>query len=232
MEFAAAGGVFLLALFTGAVSWAICPVLLENQEGQEERAGKTAFSWSALFSKQAGRQWLLAAAIAMPCAAASFAACYRGEGMLGLVRQAIVSLLLLSAMVLDYKTHCIPNFLVLGGLGTGAVLLVLEFIFSRDTFLDTLIMSGVGLLFCLVLFYLLARLTREGIGMGDVKLVAATGWLLGLSSTLAVVLIAMLLCALVAAVLLITKKKSKNDRISFGPFLFFGYMLLLLLRNL
>ena len=84
-------------------------------------------------------------------------------------------------------------------------------------------------MFCIVLFYALARLTKDGIGMGDVKIIAAMAWILGLFDTLIVVLFALLICAGVSVVLLARKKKDKSDAVPFGPFLFLGYILMLLL---
>ena len=93
-------------------------------------------------------------------------------------------------------------------------------------------MSVAGFICCVVLFYVLSRLTKEGIGMGDVKLISVVGLLLGLSSTLMSVLFSLILCTLASIVLLFGKKKSRNDRIAFGPFMFFGYILMFILFSL
>ena len=72
-------------------------------------------------------------------------------------------------------------------------------------------------------------MTHNGLGMGDVKLISATAWLLGLTITLFSVLFGLILCALIAIGLMLTKRKNKADLIPFGPFIFGGYVLLLLL---
>jgi leader peptidase (prepilin peptidase)/N-methyltransferase len=149
-----------------------------------------------------------------------------------LCKHSAVALFLQSVMIIDWKTHLIPNRLVLALVGIGTLLIAIEMILYRTEVLRPLLMSVAGLLCCLVLFYILSRLTKDGISMGDVKLIAAMGWVLGVSTTLFAVFFAMLLCTIAAIFLLLSKKKNKSDRIAFGPFLFFGYIVFLMLISL
>lgn len=138
----------------------------------------------------------------------------------------VVALMLLAAMMVDYRCHRIPNAVVLFGYAAGALLLAVEFIFHRQGVLRSLLAALIGASFCLVLLYLLARLTREGVGMGDVKILSAMGWLLGVVPALISLFLAMIVCALVAVVLLLSKKKTAKDVLPLGPFLFLGYFIL------
>lgn len=237
MSFVVAGVVLILALLCSVVSFLAIPKYedeaIENgNELQVNKNASPATSIANFFSKENWKQWLFAIGISVICAVIAYFAFNTGIKPLNLCRQMVVALALLSAMIVDRKTHQIPNLLILSVLGIGAILLVAEFLLYRETFLTILIMSVAGLLICVVLFYILARLTKEGIGMGDVKLISSMGWMLGLASTLMAVLFALILCTLVAVVLLFKKKKNKNDRIPFGPFVFFGYILMLLLFSL
>lgn len=237
MSFVVAGVVLILALLCSVVSFLAIPKYEDEatENGNELQVNKNESPATAIanfFSKDNWKQWLFAIGISVICAVIAYFAFNTGIKPLNLCRQMVVALALLSAMIVDRKTHQIPNLLILGVLGIGAILLVAEFFLYRETFLTTLIMSVAGLLICVVLFYVLARLTKEGIGMGDVKLISSMGWMLGLASTLMAVLFALILCTLVAVVLLFGKKKNKNDRIPFGPFVFFGYILMLLLFSL
>ena len=155
-----------------------------------------------------------------------------GISVIELCKYSVVALFLLSVMIIDWKTRLIPNKLVMALLGIGTILLAIEFILYRSAALQTLLLSAVGLLCCLVLFYILSRLTKDGISMGDIKLIAAMGWVLGISTTLFAVFFAMLICTIVATFLLLSKKKNKSNRVPFGPFMFFGYILLLILISL
>lgn len=144
----------------------------------------------------------------------------------------VAAVLLLAAMVIDWFTHLIPNRLVLIMLVAGGLFRGMEFLFLREMFRSQLVSSLLGLAGFLVFFYLMARITGGGIGMGDVKLIAAEGWLIGFSTTLTAVLFSMIVCSLTAVVLLLTKKKTKQDQVPFGPFLFCGYIIILMICNL
>lgn len=147
-------------------------------------------------------------------------------------RLLVTALLLLPTMVIDWHTHRIPNRLALAMLAAGTVFLAMDYFLSPDTFRNQLVSCVLGLAGFFVLFYVMARLTHGGIGMGDVKVIAAEGWTVGFVVTLSATLFSLLACAAVAAVLLVTKKKNANDQVPFGPFLFFGYVLSLLICNL
>ncbi len=237
MGFVVAGVVLLLALLCSVFSFLAIPqcVIETAENGNELQVNKNTSPATAIANfvlKKNWKQCFFTILIALVCAVSAYFSFNTGINPLNLCRQIVIALALLSAMIIDRKTHQIPNLLIFGVLGIGVILLVIEFILFRETFLTTLIMSAAGLLSCVVLFYVLARLTKEGIGMGDVKLISSMGWMLGFASTLMAILCALILCTLVAIVLLFGKKKNKNDRIPFGPFVFFGYILMLLLFSL
>jgi prepilin signal peptidase PulO-like enzyme (type II secretory pathway) len=89
-----------------------------------------------------------------------------------------------------------------------------------------------GAAFGLVLFGGLHLLTRgRGMGMGDAKLAAALGLLLGWPDIVLVSALAFIVGSIVSIFLLVKKKKKAKDQLPFGPFLaagtalvfFFGY---------
>ena len=160
------------------------------------------------------------------CATVGWIAVGMSPALWGHGKWCAAALMLLVAMMVDYRCHRIPNAVVLFGYAAGAVLLAVEFLFQRENVLRSLLTALIGASFCLVMLYLLARLTKEGVGMGDVKLLSALGWLVGLVPALIALFLAMILCALVAVVLLLSKKKSKKDVLPMGPFLFLGYLIL------
>lgn len=128
---------------------------------------------------------------------------------------------LLALAVADVRYQLLPDFLTLpllaGGLGTAAI-------FVPEEFVPRLIGAGIGLGAILVTrqaYWILRR--REGIGLGDAKLLAAAGaWISweGLPS-------AMLIAALGALTVVLLGIRGErrlvlNDRIPFGAFLCFG----------
>lgn len=233
MSLVVAGVVLLLSLTIGVISYISTP-FFEKVNSDSEGDSKTAsvITFSSFFNKSNWKQIIFLGVLSLICSVAAVLSYNSGASALELCRQVIVALILLSAMIIDSKTHLIPNLLIHCSLGIGVLLLLLEFILARDTFLTSLLMSVAGFICCVVLFYVLSRLTKEGIGMGDVKLISVVGLLLGLSSTLMSVLFSLILCTLASIVLLFGKKKNRNDRIAFGPFMFFGYILMFILFSL
>ncbi len=234
MRFVIAGVILLFSFIVGVCSVMTVPMFenVDNDTLEEGFRHHSVMTFSAFFSKENWKQILFVCSMSLVCTLAADLSYVSGTGILSLFRQVVVSWILFSAMIIDGKTRIIPNVLVIGAIGSGILILCLEFIFERELFSTSLIMSVVGLVCCVVLFYVLSRLTRDGMGMGDVKLISAMGFLLGFSSTLFAVLLSLIICTVVSLVLLFARKKNKDDSVPFGPFMFFGYILMFLLISL
>ncbi len=107
----------------------------------------------------------------------------------------------------------------------------------KDSYLAVLLMCGLftvdirylnnhllGSVVISLPMYLMARLT-EGFGMGDVKLMAVAGGILGWERCLLGFVLRCLSGSVVSIVLLIGQKAGLKDRIPFGPFLVMGIVI-------
>jgi leader peptidase (prepilin peptidase)/N-methyltransferase len=96
------------------------------------------------------------------------------------------------------------------------------------SFLDAILgaLAGSGLLWIVAEGYFRLR-GREGMGLGDVKMMAAVGAFLGLKRTLMTVLAASLLGSLIGIVLIAVSKKGRDYELPFGTFLGVGALLVL-----
>lgn len=134
--------------------------------------------------------------------------------------------ILLVISVIDLYHQIIPDELSLSGLAAG-------FVFSF--FLQDLspwqslagIFLGGGVFFSIAALYE-KMAHREGLGGGDIKLLAMIGAWLGIKSILAVVILSSALGSLVGILVMAFKKKDLKSSIPFGPFLSVGAMLYLL----
>lgn len=79
----------------------------------------------------------------------------------------------------------------------------------------------IGFFIISVPFYIIAYITN-GIGGGDIKLIAIAGLLLGYKATLVAFFIASILGGSMAIYLLLTKQKDRKSLIAFGPYLCIG----------
>lgn len=98
-----------------------------------------------------------------------------------------------------------------------ALAIIHIFFFSDLLLLDHII----GFFIISVFFYIIAIITN-GMGGGDIKLVAVSGLLLGYQSMLVGFFIAAITGGLVAIALLLLKAQDRKSLIAFGPFLCIG----------
>lgn len=133
---------------------------------------------------------------------------------------------LLAITVIDIKHRIIPDRITLPGIGVG---LLISFLVPNLTFLDSLIgtvAGGGSLLLVAGGYYLLTK--HEGMGLGDVKLLAMMGAFLGWRSILFIIMVGSFSGALVGITLMTLKKKGRRYAIPFGPFLSLGALSYLL----
>lgn len=139
---------------------------------------------------------------------------------LDLIKFMILTPMLLSAFIIDYKLQIIPNRLNLTMFEIG---LVFAFIYGLSNVAITINMllgmlagGGIFLLITLLggLFY-----GKEAMGFGDVKLMGALGLFFGLSNIIIITLVSFLIGAILSIILLITKIKKTDEYIPFGPFI-------------
>lgn len=123
------------------------------------------------------------------------------------------ALLIISFIDLEHKL--VPDLITVPGIVAG---LLFSLLVPPAQFLNSLygVVLGGGL------FYLIALVSRGGMGGGDIKLIAMIGAFVGWKLTLVAMFAAILLGSLVAVALLILKLKRRKDMIPFGPFLALG----------
>ncbi len=90
-----------------------------------------------------------------------------------------------------------------------------------------LINSLIGLFLGGGLFYLIAVLSRGGMGGGDIKMMAMVGAFMGWKSVLLTTFLGSLTGSIVGIFLMLVKGKSRKMKIPFGPFLAFGAIITL-----
>ena len=139
---------------------------------------------------------------------------------LDLIKFMILTPMLLSVFIIDYKMQIIPNRLNLTIFEIGLVFCFLYGIsnvaIAINMFLGMLAGAGIFLAITLLggLFY-----GKEAMGFGDVKLMGAIGLFLGLSNIIIVTLLSFLIGAILSIILLVTKIRKTSEYIPFGPFI-------------
>ena len=139
---------------------------------------------------------------------------------LDLIKYLILTPMLISATVIDYKLQIIPNRLNLTMFEIG---LIFSFIYGLanpaitiNMILGMLVGGGIFLGITLLggLVY-----GKEAMGLGDVKLMGALGLYFGVANIVIIALVSFLIGAILSIFLLITKIKKTDEYIPFGPFI-------------
>ena len=176
-----------------------------------------------------------------------FLACYFVFGLtLESLKWAIFAAILVVLTITDLRERILPDAVNFFGLGVG--LLFSFFTKPLDgtalwianrwfdfpppqpvlSFVDAILgaVAGSGLLWVVAEGYFRLR-GREGMGLGDVKMMAAVGAFLGLKRTLMTVLASSLLGSVIGIVLIAVSKKGRDYELPFGTFLGAGALLVL-----
>jgi len=176
-----------------------------------------------------------------------FVACYSAFGLtVDAFKWATFSALLVVLTITDLRERILPDVVNLFGVAAG---LLFSF-FTKPTdgtalwlakrwfdfpppqpvlsFADAILgaVAGSGLLWVVAEGYFRLR-GREGMGLGDVKMMAAVGVFLGLKRTLMTVLAGSLLGSVIGILLISLSKKDRNYELPFGTFLGAGALLVL-----
>ena len=141
-------------------------------------------------------------------------------GNLALIKYLILTPMLLSAFVIDYKLQIIPNRLNMTMFEIGIILMFLAGIFNANIAIDMFfgMLAGAGIFLLITLVGGLIA-GKEAMGFGDVKLMGALGIFFGLVNTISITLMSFLIGAVLSIILLVTKIKKTDEYIPFGPFI-------------
>jgi leader peptidase (prepilin peptidase)/N-methyltransferase len=122
--------------------------------------------------------------------------------------------------VIDLHHQIIPDVISLPGVGVG---LLASLIIPQINFLDSLIgvLLGGGSLFLVATVYQWL-FKREGMGGGDVKLLAMIGAFLGWKAVILTILLSSLIGSITGIIIMLLKGKDFKYAIPFGPFLSLG----------
>ncbi|WP_422487185.1 prepilin peptidase [Gudongella sp. DL1XJH-153] len=140
---------------------------------------------------------------------------------------AFISSILIAIAFIDLKDQIIPDSLVI----TVLVLSILQktLLHFYDGVPFPLMDSLLGLFIAGGIFLLIVFFSGGGMGGGDVTLIAALGFILGVRLIFLNIFLAFILGAVISIFLLATKIKSRKDPIPFGPFIILGFFMVLFL---
>ena len=143
---------------------------------------------------------------------------YFGPGML-LVSRLVFGCALIVLFAIDLEHHLLPNVITLPGIVVG---LAFSF-FTEPGWMESLIgiAFGGGVLYAIAEAYYRVR-REEGLGMGDVKMLAMIGAFVGWKLTLVTLMMASVTGSVIGVLLIITRRGDMKYALPFGTFLALG----------
>lgn len=139
---------------------------------------------------------------------------------LDLIKFLILSPMLITACIIDFRLQIIPNRLNLTIFEVG---LFIAFLYGLSNVAITINMllgmiCGGGIFLGITLIGGMIY-GKEAMGLGDVKLMGALGLFFGVSNIIVIALLSFLIGAVLSILLLATKIKKTDEYIPFGPFI-------------
>ncbi|MCR3956712.1 MAG: prepilin peptidase [Gudongella sp.] len=153
-----------------------------------------------------------------------FLSFYSGS-KLDFVFYALISSVLVAIAFIDLKEQIIPDSLVLTVLTLSIIQKALLHFYEGVPF--PLVNSILGLAIAGGIFLLILFFSGGGMGGGDVTLIAALGFILGVRLIFLNIFLSFILGAVISIFLLATKIKTRKDPIPFGPFIILGFFIVL-----
>lgn len=136
--------------------------------------------------------------------------------------------ILLIVFSIDYKVQLIPDeahiYII--------ILSVINILFNKNEILNYMLGALVGGgIFFVIAYVSYLILKKEGMGFGDVKLMASLGLFFGIKNILVISLLSFLIGAIIGILLLIFKKKDKDSYIPFGPFIVISTIIIMFIPS-
>lgn len=141
------------------------------------------------------------------------------------IRYWILLYALLLLAILDYRRRIVPNRALLFLAGVRTVLFLPEMLCFPEVWAELAVSSLTGFLGGGLLFLAAGLIARNGLGMGDVKLIAVMGYYLGFRVLMSDMIISLLLAVTAGIFLLAFKRKTLHSELPFVPFLAAGTLI-------
>lgn len=146
-----------------------------------------------------------------------------------LIKYMLLTPMIISAFMIDYKLQIIPNRLNLTIFEVGLISTFIEGIYSPDLAISNLIggLVGAGIFLAITLIGGMIA-GKEAMGFGDVKFMGALGLFFGWMNIIGISVIAFLLAAIISIILIVTKIRKTDEYIPFGPFIVIASIIVML----
>jgi len=131
--------------------------------------------------------------------------------------------------ITDFKKHIVPNNVLITVIALRIIMFLPEYLTNKEDFKRLFFNNVLSFFGVFVFLLLLSFISKGSLGMGDVKLFSVLGLLCGIYCVLNTFIFGLLACSLVSIVFLFSKFKSLKDKLAFGPFIFIGFIITIIM---
>ena len=135
-----------------------------------------------------------------------------------LIYYLVISLLII--FITDYKFFIIPDIISIPLMFLGVISSFLNLNPLNISFLDSIIAGSTSAILFFIIsksFFYLKK--RDGLGYGDIKLIAALGFWTGVESTLIIVISSSILGVIFGSILILSNRMDRTDYLPYGCFI-------------
>ena len=133
----------------------------------------------------------------------------------------IISVVLIVAGI-DYREKIIPNEAIIFILSIASILILINIFKNKVETLAIFIDSTVAMILGAGLFAISKAVSKNGVGMGEIKIIGALGFYLRTYVLIGVLMVSLVSIAVYGMFKILTKKATTKDEIAFAPFIAFG----------
>ena len=157
---------------------------------------------------------------------------YKSNTLIADMKIITLMAILVTVAVTDIRKQIIPNKIILIGIVFRVLYAVAELITLGSGYFSILKSDLLSLGLTFAMFLLGVLVVKNGIGMGDIKLIMLIGIFQGLSGVIGSLFFSLLTSFVIAIVMLITRKKTRKDSMEFAPAVLFGTVLSMFLTGM
>jgi len=148
------------------------------------------------------------------------------------IKLTVLLAILSTVTVTDIRRQIIPNKVILAGIALRTIIAVVELVVLGSEYFTILKSDLLSVGLTVVLFILGVLVMKNGIGMGDIKLIFVMGIYQGFTGIIASLFCSLCVAFCIAIVLLILKKKSRKDAMEFAPSVLIGTIISIVLTGM
>lgn len=157
---------------------------------------------------------------------------YGSNGLIFNIKRICLLTILAPVALIDYREYKIPNRFIIAGLVYRMLIIPFELLYDSENILQTFLSEIIACVALLLAAVLCRLCVKNSIGAGDIKLFAVMGLMLSLKGIWSAIFMSLIVSFFMSVYLLISKKKTRKDKIPFGPALAIGTFLTVFLTGM